>query len=137
MPKHDRTGRSKGFGRYVRLPEYVARSYPWSRLSPLAKVAWLEIGFIYNGSNNGRLGVSIRLLASRLSSSKSSAHRALDELIRWGFLDVVTPSEFKHKKRAAEYKLTHVNCDSTGEVASKRFMKIGGVEPIANKDAAE
>jgi hypothetical protein len=123
--KHNRTGRSKGCGKYVQLYEYIARSYGWSRLSPLAKVAWLEINFIYNGSNNGRLGVSSRALGDRLGVGKSSAARALDELLRWGFLDCMTSSDFGKKKLAAEYRLTHLPCHVTGDPPSRRFMRIG------------
>ncbi|WP_363347920.1 helix-turn-helix domain-containing protein [Methylocystis echinoides] len=127
MARHNQTGRSKGFGRFVQFPEYIARSYAWSRLAPLAKVAWLEIGLIYNGSNNGCLGVSARVLAARLGVSKSSATRAINELVRWGFLDLMKRSDFGKKKSAAEYRLTHVDCNVTNERPSKRFMKIADV----------
>jgi hypothetical protein len=124
MAKHNQTGRSKSSGRFVQLHEYVARSYAWSRLSPIAKVAWLEICFIYTGNNNGRLSVSSRALGERLGVSKSSAARAIDHLLRWGFLDRVRASDFGQKKMSAEYRLTHLHCDVTGAAPSKRFMRV-------------
>ncbi|MFO1103041.1 MAG: hypothetical protein U1E20_09075 [Methylocystis sp.] len=137
MPRHNQTGRSKGNGRFVQLHEYITRSYAWRRLSPLAKVAWLEIGFIYNGSNNGRIAVSARKLAERLDVGPSAAARALRELITWGFLDCMKASSFSQKKRAAEYRLTHFACDVTGQQASKRFMKIGAFDAVQVVRAAE
>lgn len=124
MPKkHNNTGRSTNHGRYVALPAYIARSEAWGRLSPTAKVAWLEIGFLYYGANNGCIGVSSRLLADRIGLTPSTAARAIRQLIKWGFLDLIKQSSFSQKKRAAEYRLTHLNCDVTGELASKRFLR--------------
>jgi len=124
MPKkHNNTGRSKNYGRYVALPEYIARSEAWCRLSPTAKVAWLEIGFIFYGANNGCIAVSSRLLAERMDVGPSTAARSIRELMKWGFLDLMKRSSFSQKKRAAEYRLTHHNCDVTGEIASKRFLR--------------
>jgi hypothetical protein len=124
MPKkHNNTGRSKNYGRYVALPEYIARSEAWCRLSPTAKVAWLEIGFIFYGANNGCIAVSSRLLAERMDVGPSTAARSIRELVKWGFLDLMKRSSFSQKKRAAEYRLTHLNCNVTGELASKRFLR--------------
>ncbi len=131
MPKkHNNTGRSKGDGRFVQLHEYIVRSYAWKRLSPLARCAWLEIGFIYNGSNNGRLGVSARFLADRLGTCPTSAAKAIRELMNWGFLDRVKASDFTRKKAAAEYRLTHLPCDVTGNLPSKRFMRISQMSNV-------
>jgi hypothetical protein len=135
MARHDRSGRSKSHGRYVMLHEYIERSYAWGRLSPLARCAWLAFGFAYTGANNGRLQMSSRTLADRLGCGKSPAARAIAELCQWGFLDLVRASDFGQKKRAAEYRLTHLNCDVTGAIASKRFMRIAGVRSLP--EAAE
>jgi hypothetical protein len=130
--RQNKKGRSKGGQRFVQLHEYIARSYAWSRLSPTAKVAWMEIGLIYNGFNNGLLAVSSRDLGEKMDVGKSTAARAINELMRWGFLEMAKPSDFGKKKLAAEYRLTHLHCDATGLVASKKFMRI-----CAMKEAAE
>ncbi|CAJ0890845.1 hypothetical protein AMST5_04084 [freshwater sediment metagenome] len=127
MAKTNRTGRSKGQGRYVMLHEYIERSYAWGRLSPLARCAWLAFGFAYNGGNNGRLIMSSRMLADRLGCSKSAAAEAINELLRWGFLDKTRASDFGKTKSASEYRLTHLPCNSTGAPASKRFLRIEGL----------
>ncbi len=134
MPKHNKTGRSKACGRFVQLHEYIARSYAWKRLSPVARCAWLEINFVYNGSNNGKLAISARLLADRLDICPTSAAKAIRDLINWGFLDCMKPSDFGRKKLAAEYRLTHLPCHVTGDPPSKRFMRSSeksNVVPIA------
>ncbi|MGJ0507498.1 MAG: hypothetical protein ACR652_10235 [Methylocystis sp.] len=135
MAKTNKTGRSKGHGRFVQVHEYMMRSYAWSRLSPLARCAWLEINLFFNGSNNGRLAISARALAGRLGVGKSSATRATDELLRWGFLDIVVRSDFHKTKCATEYRLTHLPCDATGTAANKRFMKIASI--VGTAEAAE
>jgi hypothetical protein len=137
MGKHNNTGRSKGGGRFVQLHEYVARSYAWRRLPPLAKVAWFEIGFIYNGSNNGKLAIPSRRLAEHLDVSPSAAAKAIRDLIKWGFVDHVKASSFSQKRLAAEYRLTHVRCDVTGQPASKRFLVFGKPDLIPMARAAE
>lgn len=123
--KHNRTGRSKCCGRFVQIHEYVMRSYAWRRLSPLGRCAWLEINLVYNGSNNGRLAVSARSLGERLDVGPSAAAKAIRDLVMWGFLDPMQASSFSQKRRAAEYRLTHLPCNVKSEPASKRFMKLG------------
>ena len=124
MGKHNATGRSKSQGRFVQLHEYVASSLAWHRLSPLARCAWLEINFIYNGSNNGRLGVAARLLADRIGCTKSTASRSLIELQNWGFIECTKRTDRFNKKTASEYRLNHLPCDVTGKPASKKFMQL-------------
>lgn len=129
MSKYNRTGCSKRHhGRFVAVHEYMVRSYAWSRLSPLAKCAWVEIGFLYDGRNNGRIRISSRLLAERLDTGPSAAAKAIRDLMQWGFLDRVKASDFGKKKLCAEYRITTANCDVTGATASKRFLRIGGTD---------
>jgi hypothetical protein len=135
MAKTNKTGRSKCSGRYVQLHEYIERSYAWSRLSPLARCAWLAFGFAFNGSNNGRISMSTRTMADRIGCSSSHAARAIKELCQWGFVDLTKASDFGKRKRAAEYRLTHLRCDLTGSVPSKRFMRVTDMTTIG--EAAE
>ena len=88
MPKrHDRTGRST-IERYVRLPHYILQSLAWGALSPVARALLVEVLLIFNGSNNGRIGLSARLSGQRLNCSKDTASRAFVELQRLGFLEL-------------------------------------------------
>jgi hypothetical protein len=95
----------------------------YQRLSPAARAAWIEVARLYNGCNNGQLAVSIRNLAGKLGISRSSAARAIRELLTFGFLELSKGSSFSRKRLAAEYRMTHVNCDVTGGLASKAFMR--------------
>jgi hypothetical protein len=72
------------------LPCYMLDSYAWHVLSPHARLAYLEVARLYNGSNNGRLAMSARRLASLLPCNKDTAARALRELEDVGSL---TPSK--------------------------------------------
>ena len=63
-------------------------------------------------------------LASRLSMGKSSAARALNELLAKGFIEVAKHSSFSLKlKLATEYRLGAFRCDVTNALPSKTFMR--------------
>lgn len=136
MAKHNRTGRSKGAGRFIQVHEYVLRSPGWRRLSPLGRCAWLEFNLAFNGSNNGKIAFSSRALADRLDIGATAAANAIRDLINCGFLERVRASDFGQKKRAAEYRLTHLQCDVTGEIPSKKFLR-AIVAPVEFQEAAE
>jgi hypothetical protein len=124
MPRtHNRTGRNCHDGRFIQVPYYLLNSPAYRRLSPVARAAWIEIAKIYNGSNNGRLAVSSRDLGGKLGISRSSAARAIQQLLTFGFLEVSRASSFSQKRIAAEYRLAHVKCDVTGKLPSKGFMR--------------
>ena len=109
--------------RFVRYPIYIKNTFAWRQLTANAKLAWLEIGFFYNGYNNGRLCISSRRLGEAMGVSKSTAARAINELLTWGFLEITKASSFSLKKLSAEYRLTHVVCDVTHKSASFRFKQ--------------
>lgn len=124
MAKKNRTGRSSGtLGRFVGLPMYLLKTVAWKSLSPVARSAMIEVLQLYDGSNNGRLGMSGRRLANALGVSRGTGARALAQLCERGFLEVVTPSAFSMKsKRASEYRVTIHKCDASGKIPSKAFM---------------
>ncbi len=123
--KHNRTGRSKGDAKHVRLHEYMARTPAWRELSGNAVKAWLEINLVFNGANNGMLAVSARLLGERIGLSHTAAARAIRELENVGFLRCVKASSFSQKRLAAEYRLTHLPCNVTGASATKEYLRWG------------
>lgn len=118
-----KSGRGPKEARHVRLYEYLARSQAWRRLSSNARSAWLEIGLIYNGCNNGKLAVSCRMLGEGMGVGKDAASRAILELENAGFLKRVKASSFSQKKHAAEYRLTHLRCDVTGEAPTHDYRR--------------
>ena len=124
MAKHDRTGRSKGDARHVRLYEHIEKTPAWRDLSGLAAKAWVSIGLMHNGSNNGSIAVSARELGSRIGVHHSSAARAILELERAGFLRCTKAEAFR-SKTASRYRLTHLRDDMTGEPPSKEYNRQG------------
>ena len=123
MPKrHNQKGRSTT-ERFVSLPHYMLKSAAWRSLSPVARSVFIELAVIYNGSNNGRLALSVRDAAERVCCSKNTASRALTELTQKGFIDLCSRAHFDRKTpHAAEFRLTMHPCDRSSDRASKRFM---------------
>ncbi|AZG76324.1 hypothetical protein [Methylocystis rosea] len=93
----------------------------WRDLSGIAAKAWITIGLMHNGTNNGKIAVSSRELGKRIGVHHSVAARAILELINAGFLRQTKASSFSQKKLAAEYRLTHLRNDITGEPPSREF----------------
>jgi hypothetical protein len=137
MGKINRNGRSNKKPRFVSLPHYIMDTFAWRRLSVTARAAWLEFTRVYNGCNNGKIGMSERTLAEKLGISKTAAHRAINELLTFGFIEITKASTFTTKRRAAEYRLTHIKDDITGELPSRTFQNIGKVPPSGNGLASD
>jgi hypothetical protein len=113
------------------LPHYLLGSAAWRSLSLAARAAFVEMLALYAPGLNGRLAMSARTLADRLSVSRATATRALQELTTKGFVEIVKPGGFNVKAgtaRAAEWRLTLHKCDMTGASASQNFMRWKGEE---------
>lgn len=124
MAKHDKSGRTKGEARHVRLYRWLTTSAAWRSLDCPARCVYLELACRYDGSNNGLIHLSIREISAALKISKATASRKLIDLIERGFIEVVTPSGFSRKDRVAtEYRLTEHGCDRTKILPSKTFMR--------------
>jgi DNA-binding transcriptional MocR family regulator len=114
----------KGKSKFVMLDGYILRSDAWLALGGLTQAAYLYFKIRYDGLNNGRVAVSCRDLAGYLRVSKNTANRAIDRLEEIGFISKVRASGFNMKIRlAAEWRLTEYQCDVTGELPTKTFMK--------------
>ncbi len=129
MGKTNRTGRGNKKDRFVALPHYIMDTFAWRRLSVTARAAWLEFVRVHNRNNNGKIAMSSRTLGERLRVSKTTAERAIKELLTFGFIEITKASTFTTKRRAAEYRLTHIKDDITGELPSRTFQNIGKVSP--------
>jgi DNA-binding transcriptional regulator YhcF (GntR family) len=112
---------------FIKIPHYIVDSFAWRQLSPMDKATWIELAAIYNGSNNGRIAASTRVLADRMNAGKSTVARALNNLATFGFIEIVKRSRFHINKdrSASEYRLLHEKCDVTDEIAKKTFMRVG------------
>jgi DNA-binding transcriptional MocR family regulator len=79
-----------------------------------------------DGTNNGRLGLSIRRSSERCNIARGTAQRAFVELQERGFIDCMTKGAFSRKAlHATEWRLTWWGCDVTGELPNKKFMSWG------------
>ena len=123
--KVNKTGRGKNaLSDFIAFERYVMRSLAWRSLKPIARAAYLEVCFCFDGSNNGRIQMAARTLGDRLGVDKATAARALQELIAKGFIEVTQKSAFSVKsKTCSEYRLTAFSCARTGALPSKNFMR--------------
>lgn len=122
--RHNKTGRSKSGPPFVQLRKFMLESPAWLSLSCAARSAYVEVERIYNGTNNGTIGVGVRFLAERLRCSNDTASRALRELDDARFIETVKLGGFTRRNRkASEYRLTIHRCDLTGHMPSKAFMQ--------------
>ena len=113
MPKRRRSNK--------RLDASHVRLYRWMLDSP----AYLSLT-CPAGTNNGRLGLSIRRASERCNIARGTAQRAFAELQERGFIDCMTKGAFSRKVlHATEWRLTWWGCNVTGELPSKKFMHWG------------
>lgn len=127
MPKrHNKTGRSTG-DRFVQLPHWLLDCPAFRSLKPQAVAIYVQLMRIYNGSNNGSLGLSVRTAAARCNIAKDTASKAFKELAEKGFIECMRPGGFSRKTRlAAEWRLTALKCDRTGRTSNTAlFLKWG------------
>jgi hypothetical protein len=123
--KTNKTGRgSNALSDFIGIERYLMRSLAWRSLKPVARAAYLEVCYCYDGSNNGRIQLAARTLGDRLGVDKATAARALQELIAKGFIEVAKQSAFSLKsKQCSEYRLTVFSCAVTGGLPLKNFMR--------------
>jgi hypothetical protein len=116
-------GRKNKLPPFVMLPKWLLDSPAYAALSLPARAALVELLHVYDGFNNGTLGMSVRRLSERLGCSLNTAGRALHELDDVGFVDTMKIGSFTRKRLASEYRLTFHKCDISGALPSKRFMR--------------
>ncbi|MEY9396199.1 hypothetical protein ABIF66_006870 [Bradyrhizobium japonicum] len=112
--------------RHVRLYHYLMQTEAWQSLRALERSIYVEIAARYagDGSNNGRIGYSIREAAFTFRVGKSSAARALETLQDRGFIVARKKGAFSLKSRhSTEWRLTEFGCDLTGALPTKEFAR--------------
>jgi len=73
--------------RYFQLHHYMMKTDAWRNLSPAARTVYLQIGFRYDGSNNGKIAYSVRDAATEFLLAKETAGCAFKELVNLGFIE--------------------------------------------------
>lgn len=121
--KHQRNQHKRNPEQFIKVPHYIVRTFAWRCLTPADRATWLELAALYNGSNNGSIAASTRVLANRMNIGKSTVARALNNLETYGFIELVRRSTFqKNKDRtASEYRMTHQKCDVTNQPPKKHI----------------
>ena len=110
--------------RHVRLYHFVLNSPAWLLLSTQARAVYIEIARLYNGSNNGRLALSVRSAAQRCRIAKDTAARSFQELQDRRFIECMTKGAFDYKIRhATEWRLAEYTCDVTCRLPDRNFMR--------------
>jgi hypothetical protein len=107
MKKHKRGEKGQTF---VMLRHDILDSLAWKSLTPNARAAWVAISRRHNGFNNGCIPMSVREVGADLGISKSSAHRAVCQLIDRKLIEVMQNSGFNVKsgRRSRRFALTHI-----------------------------
>lgn len=117
----DKTGRSVGVERHVRLHYWMMSSPAWQTLSLPGRCLLIELYALYNGENNGELFLSVREAARRLRISKNTAGDLFTELKVRGFVRPRQEGSFHYKERhATAWVLTEFGF--SGQLATKDFM---------------
>jgi hypothetical protein len=109
--------------RFVRLTHGMMQSQAWRSLDGNARAIYIEMAMLYcgPGTNNGRIGFSVRQAARAIHVSKDTAARAMSHLQDRGFIVGVTKGSFVRKRHATRWRLTEFKCDLTGQPASRDF----------------
>ena len=105
MPKHNRKGRSKSGGQFVKLLYILTASPAWRSLSGSAVKVYIELHSRYNGRNNGDLSLSYSEAARLLKLGKTTVKRAFDELTEKGLILKMREGHW-YGRRAATWAVT-------------------------------
>ena len=110
--------------RHSMLFYYMLESQAWKSLGAIPRAVYVDIVKRYYGTNNGRIGYSIRYAVDELHIGNATAKRALDALQDRGFIVPVKKGYFTVKQRnCTEWRLTQFKDDNSGALATKDFMQ--------------
>lgn len=115
-------GRTKRYEKHVRLYRHLLESAAYKSLSCYGRAALIELMYRHDGTNNGRVPLSVRETASKLGIADKTAQKALQEVCEKGFTHVTRIGSFDRKIRhATEWALA---MEPIGDKsATKEFMR--------------
>lgn len=123
MPRRRRLNRRLD-APHVRLYRWLLDSPAYLSLSCPARAVLVEIARSYDGYNNGRIGLSVRVASGRCNIARGTAARSFEELQDRGFIECMTRGGFNRKTRhASEWRLTFWPCND--QLPTKEFMSWG------------
>ncbi len=99
---------------YFQVNRRTFESKAFRALSVTARAAYLELGVLFLGSNNGAISLGARRLSERLGVGRSTAARALAELVDAKIVEVSSVGSWGETPKAACYRLTDRKCDVSG-----------------------
>ena len=107
-----KTKRRERGGKFVKLDEWLMKTEAWRSLDPVARCIFIEMARLYNGHNNGEIGMACRRAAERVGVKKTIAAERIQTLMDRGFIRLTRAAEIGLRKRrqrfSASYPLTHV-----------------------------
>jgi hypothetical protein len=110
--------------RYLMMNQYLLGSAAWKSLNATARAVYVHMAMKYYGSNNGRIGYSVRAATEELKIGLATVSRALADLQDRGFIVLMKRGAFSLKVRhASEWRLTDLVCNVTGDLPTKDFMR--------------
>jgi hypothetical protein len=86
MPSRSRSRRGPPSGKFVMLSHWLLDSKSWRTMSPGPRALYVEIRRRFNGSNNGRITLSHREAAVKLSVHRNTVGAWFRELESRGFI---------------------------------------------------
>jgi hypothetical protein len=124
MARANRKGRRSSGPPFTQLFNYMLEGAAWRSLKPQERAIYLEVARLYNGSNNGFLGLGVRAAAEGAKVNKDTAAKCLAVLVDRGFIEPTQAGRFNQNAcRATEWRLTTQTCDRTGQMPSKAFLQ--------------
>ena len=103
-------GRNEDGWQYAVLPYNMIQSKAWRSLRGNSIKVWLEIRSRFNGSNNGKLSLSLDEGARILGMGKATVDRAMKELADKGFL-AMTKRGVWYGRKASEWRVADESCE--------------------------
>jgi hypothetical protein len=106
------------------MNQYLLESAAWKSLNATARAVYVHMAMKYYGSNNGRIGYSVRAATEELKIGLATVSRALANLQDRGFIVLMKRGAFSRKVRhSSEWRLTDLVCNVTGNLPTKDFMR--------------
>lgn len=99
----------KGGARFIAIYYWELELAAYKHLSNNSRALLIEFRKLYNGSNNGKIAMSVRQAASSLNVCKDTASKALTELQKKGWIVLTEKGSFNQKtnKTASLWRITN------------------------------